>query len=813
VDLLLQDLKYAGRLFIRNPGFTLIAVLTLALGIGATAAVFSVIDAVLLRRLPYRQPERLVAVWNTYYPAWPKIGLSGADFHDWRPQVRTLSDMAGFRFLTRSLNVTGDGDPERVDVTYATANLFSTLGIAPVLGRALLAEEDGPGSAPVALISHRLWQRHFGGSAAAVGRTIALDGAPCTIVGVLPPTFQLLPDADLWLSAGQMTADERTGRVRHPFAVVARLAPGVTPAEAQAELTGLAQRAAAAFPATNKNFGLLVEPLRDPDAVRLERGLLIVFAVVACVLLVACANFTNLLLARNTARQKEIAVRTAMGASRGRIISQLVTESVVIALAAGLAGLIFATAGQIITVAFLPSTALAVTPEPGLSLRVLAFTGGLALAVGGLCALAAIRPFRTDVYRVLKDEGRGVAGSGGQRWPGLIVVAEIALAVTPLIAAGLLVRGFDRLLAIDPGFRTDHVLTLKVSRPATPGYVFREYTLEQRQDYLRKVSGEFEAAAETIRQLPGVKRVGGSDGLPLHASLTNAARFVIEGEVLAQREPRSAQVFNVSVDYFAAIGIALIEGRLFDRNDWALDRIIINSAMARQFWPGGSPIGKRVNLCSLDRACWATVIGVVGDVHQFGLDGPSTFDVYYPGWKWTDYVIVHTAAEPATLAPAIRAVLHAALPALPITHVASGEELVADAVSPLRFAAILLTALALLTLALAAVGIYGVMSYVVERRTQEFGIRMALGARRQNLLASIMGRGARLVVAGILIGWIGAFATMKALSGILYQVDATDGVTFAVVAALLAIVGLAACGIPAYRVTRMNPTRALHEPY
>jgi putative ABC transport system permease protein len=810
VERLLHDLKHALRLFVRNPGFTIISVLTLALGIGATAAVFSVIDAVLLRRLPFRDPQNLVAVWNTYYPAWPKIGLSGADFNDWKPQVHTLSEMAGFRFVTRSLNLTGDGEPERVDVTYATANLFSTLGITPVLGRALREEEDRAGSEPVALISHRLWQSHFGGTASAVGRTVALDGKPCTIVGVLPASFHLLPGADLWLSAGQMGADELTGRVRHPFGVVARLAHGATLQEAQAELVGLAQRAASTFPATNKNFGALVEPLRDPDAVKLHRGLLIVFAVVAFVLLVACANFTNLLLARNAARLKEIAVRTAIGASHGRIVSQLVTESVVLSLAASIVGLLFATAGQLITLAFLPPGLLAVRPSLGLSLRVLAFTFALALIVGLASAMVAIRPFRTDVYKVLKDEGRGVTGSADNRWRSLIVVSEIALAVTPLIAAGLLVRGFDRLLAVDPGFRTDHILTLKVSRPATPGKVFREFTAEQRREYLRKHSVEFEEAADTIRRLPGVMSVGGTDGLPLHASPNNAARFVLEGESASQREPRSAQVFNVSVDYFATMGIPLTQGRTFTRDDWALDRIVINKGMARQFWPDDSPVGKRINLCSLEQSCWASIVGVVGDVHQFGLDGMPTYDVYYPGWNWTDYVVVHTAPAPTSLASAITATLHKAAPALPITHVASGEELISDSVSLQRFAAILLTSLACLTLVLAAVGIYGVMSYVVKQRTQELGIRMALGARRQNVLGSIVGRGARLVVMGIVIGWIGAFATMKALSSVLYQVEGADVVTFAVVAAVLAGVGLAACGIPAYRAARMSPMTALH---
>jgi putative ABC transport system permease protein len=805
----LQDLKYAFRLFVKNPGFTIISVLTLALGIGANAAVFSVIDAVLLRRLPFRNPQNLVEVWNTYYPAWPKIGLSGADFTDWRQQVHTLSDLAGFRFVTRPLNLTGDGDPERVEVTYATSNLFSTLGVEPVHGRSFLADEDKPASGPVALISYGLWQNHFGGNASAVGRTVTLDEKPCIIIGVLPSNFHLLPGADLWLSAGQMGADDLTGRVRHPFGVIARLKQGATLSEAQAELGGLAQRAGQTFPATNKNFGAIVEQLRDPDAVKLHRGLLIVFAVVAFVLLVACANFTNLLLARNAARQKEIAVRTSIGASHGRIIRQLLTESVILSLVAGIVGLVFATAGLKIILAFVPPTLLTVKPNLGISVGVLAFTFFLALIVGILSGIPAIRPLRSDLYRVLKDQGRGLTRSGDHKLQSIVVVSEMALAVIPLIAAGLLIRGFDRLLAVDPGFRTDHILTLRVSQPATPSRVFREFTAEQRQEYMRKKSVEFEEAADTIKDLPGVKSVGGIDLLPLNASPNSAARFIIEGESTSQREPRSAQVFNVSVDYFATIGIPLVQGRIFTKDDRALDRVVINNAMAKKFWPGGNPVGKRINLCSLDKqGCWASIIGVVGDVRQFALDGMPTFDVYY-AWGWTDYFVIHTTAAPSSIAPTIESTLHKAVPALPITHIATGEDLISNSVSPQRFAAILLASLAFLTLVLAAVGIYGVMSYVVKQRTQELGIRMALGARQQNVLVSILGRGARMVITGIVLGWIGAFAAMKALSSLLYQVRATDLMTFAVVAALLALVGLAACCIPAYRATRIEPIVAL----
>lgn len=810
MELHLRDLKYALRLFVKNPGFTIISVLTLALGIGANAAVFSVINAVLLRQLPYHNPASLVEVWNTFYPAWPKIGLSGADFNDWKQQVHTLSDVAGFRFVTRPLNLTGDGEPERVDVTYATSNLFTTLGIEPRIGRLFLPDEDKPGSEGVALISFSFWQDHFGGNSSAIGRTVALDEKPCTIIGVLPANFHLLPGADLWLSAGQMTVDEVTGRVGHPFGVVARLKPGVSLAEAQAEVVGLARRSASNFPATNKNFGAIVEPLRDGDAVKLHRGLLIVFVVVGFVLLVACANFTNLLLARNAARQKEIAIRTSIGAGHRKIIRQLLTESVAFSVAAGIVGLVFAVAGLRVIAAFMPPTLLTVKPDLGLSVGVLAFTFILALIVGIFSAIPAVRPFNSNVYGVLKDEGRGVTRSCDHKLQSMVVVSEMALAVIPLIAAGLLLRGFNQLVAVDPGFRTDHTLTLRVSQPATPAKIFREYTPEQRQEYLRNKSVEFEEVADTIRKLPGVLGVAGIDGLPLHASPNNAARFVLEGEAVSQVEPRSAQVFNVSVDYFSTMAIPLLDGRGFTREDWALDRVIINRRMAKQFWPGTTPVGRRINLCSLEQACWASIIGVVGDVHQFGLDGNPTYDIYYSGFNWTDYFVIHTAVEPGSLASAIKATLHKAIPTLPITRVATAEDLVSEAVSPQRFAAILLSSLAVLTLVLAAVGIYGVMSYVVKQRTQELGVRMALGAKRQNVLGFILGRGARLIVTGIVIGWIGAFATMKALSHVIYQIHATDLLTFGVVATLLTLVGLAACCIPAYRATRINPMTALY---
>ncbi len=808
-----HDLKYAVRVLRKNPGFTAVAVLTLALGIGATTAVFSVIQDVLLQRLPYQDPESLVEVWNTYFPAYPQIGLSGADFENWRQQLHYLSEMAAYRFVGRGFNVTGEGEPERLDATYATSNLFPLLGIRPVAGHTFGPEDDKSGSAPVVVISHRIWQSRFRSDPSVIGRVLDLDGKGYTLIGVLPADFHLVPWADLWLPVGQMDPEELSGRVFHPFGVIARLKPGIGISKAQVELATLANQAALAFPATSQNFGVVVHRLEDSTAAKMRRALLLLFATVGLILLIACANVTNLLLSRNTIREKEIALRTAIGATQSRLMRQLLTESLLLSFVGGTLGLFLAVAGLGMLGPLLPSD-LANVKDVGLNGWVLGFALAVCLLCGIVCGLApALQSLRTDLNHVLKEGSRRSSLFGSHRLQSLLVVSEIALALMPLIGAGLLLKSFHRLMGVDSGFRPDHLLTMEVTQPAVSTNELREMSTGQLQQLSRKQSSQFEQIAARIESLPGVEHVGGIDVLPLASPSFHTSRFVIEGQPVPAAGARpSAEVRTVSVGYFSAIGIPLIEGRLFDENDGALTRVLINRAMVRRFWPSDDPIGKRINLCSLaPQPCWSSIIGVVGDLHQFGLDSSPTFDVYSTG-GWTPYFVIRTESEPLGLATAAMAEVHKSDPTLPVARVVTMDELLSDSVSPRRFSTLLINIFAVLALLLSTVGIYGVTSYAVSRRTNEIGIRMALGAGQRDIWSLLVWQGAKLAFAGVGAGLAGAFALMKVLSTLLYGVQPNDPTTFVGVALLLFGVATLACYIPAQRAMRVDPMVALrHE--
>jgi predicted permease len=813
LEAVIQDLRFGLHMLRKSPGFTAVAVLTLALGIGANTAVFSVVQGVLLRPLPYKNPESLVEVWNTYLPTLPQIGLSGADFENWRQQAHSLSEMAGYRFVGQGFNVTGEGEPDRFEAAYATSNLFALLGVRPVAGRTFGPTEDKPASAPVVVISHRVWQSRFGSDPSVVGRTLNLDGKSYTLIGVLPASFHLLPWADLWLPVGQMDPDELTGRVFHPFGVIARLKPGAGISQSQAELATLANQAALEFPATNQNFGVIVNRIEDSSAAKMRRALLLLFAAVGLVLLIASANVVNLLLSRSATRQKEIALRAAMGASQSRLVRQLLTESLLLSFVGGALGLFLAVAGLEMLGPLLPS-GLANAKYVGLNGCVLGFTITVCFLAGIACGFSpALQYLRTDLNHFLNEGGRGSSAFGGHKLQRSLVVSEIALALMPLIGAGLLLSSFHHLVGVNPGFRPDHLLTMQVPQAAIPASALRQMSTDQRQQLFHKQSLQFEQIADRIENLPGVERVGGIDALPLASSTLHRSRFVIEGQPIPAAGGRpSAEVRTISVGYFSALGIPLIAGRLFNEDDWAFPRVVINDAMARRFWPGGDPIGKRINLCSLaPQPCWSSIIGVVGDLHQFGLDAAPTYDVYGTG-GWTPYFVVRTASEPLGLAAAAVKEVHKSNPALPVSSIVTMEELLSDSVSPRHFSTLLLSIFAGLALVLSAVGIYSVMAYAVTQRTHEIGIRMALGAQRRDIWSPIVWQGTRLAFSGVAIGLAGALALTRLLSTWLYGVTATDPVTFAGVAMLLMIVALAACYIPARRAIRVDPAVALrHE--
>jgi putative ABC transport system permease protein len=807
---LFQDVRYGIRTLLKSPGFTIVAALALALGIGANTAIFSIVQNVLLRPLPYPQPDKLVEISNDYLPTVSHIGLSPGDYADWRRQANSLSEMGAFDSISHGFNLTGDKQAQRVQGSYASASLFTMLGIRPVVGRSFLPEEDRAGDAPVVMLSHRLWASRFGSDPAIVGRAIMLDAQRYTIVGILPAGFELLRWADLWMPIGQFP-DDLTSHVHHDFNVIARLKPGVTVAQAQAEMIALNHQEEIAFPDAHRHWGVAVERLEAPEAAKLRTTLLVLLGAVGLVLLIACANIVNLLLVRNAAREREIAVRTAMGASPWRLVRQLLTESVLLALLGGTLGLLVAFAGSKALLSLVPAD-LSVLGEAGLNVGVLGFTIAVCLAAGLACgALPALQALKTNLNDVLKQGSKGASALGSHRIHDSLVVAEIAMALVPLVGAGLVLRSFRHLVDVDPGFRPDHILTMNVPQAALTPAQANQLTQAQQIEQAAKQSLEFEQLAQQIQALPGVKGVGAIDDLPLSSEFRQASRFVIEGRPVPNAELRPVLQFrSVSLGYFSAIGIPLVKGRLFTPDDWKLQNVtIINQTMERRFWPDGDALGKRINLCSLaPTPCWSTIIGVVASVHQFGLDAEPTFDAYFSG-GWTPYLVIRTASDPGLLARAVTDIIHKTDRNLPVTQVMTMDDLLSHSVSPRRFSAVLIGIFAAVALLLAAIGIYGVMSYVVGRRTHEIGIRMALGAQPADVRGLVIGRSVKLAAIGVAIGLAGALALTRLLSSLLFQVKPSDPLTFAGVALLLVAVALLACYVPARRAMRVDPMIAL----
>ena len=803
-----QDLRHGFRALRKSPGFTAVAVLTLGLGIGANTAIFSVVENVLLRPLPYRDPSALVQIWNTYLPQFPQAGNSPGDFQDFRRQARSFSEMAAFVDIPEGFNLTGEGEPQRLEARYATSGFFSLLGIQPVAGRTFTPEEDKPGASSVVMLSHRLWQSRFGSDPASVGRTLMLDGRGYTLVGILPAAFRMAPTTDIWMPIGQY-GDDLTSHLHHEFSIVARLKPGVKITQAQAELVTLNRQENQAFPDAHKNWGVLITPMEDPSAVKMRLALLILFGAVGLVLLVACANIVNLLLARNAVRQKEIALRVALGASRSRLLGQLLTESILLSLLGGVLGIFLAGAGLRVLGAFVPSD-LASVRETGLNGWVLVFTLAVSFFAGIVCGLIpAVQTLKQDLHGILKEGTRTAGAAGGQTTRSVLVVSEIGLALIPLVGAGLLIRSFHRLLEVDPGFQRDRILAMEVDQPQLPLDEIIKLSPEQQIALSKRQSLQFEQLVQKIQELPGVKAAGGISVMPLGTAIRSASRFVIDGQPLPANGARPvAETRVVSPGYFAAMGIPLRMGRPLDAHDYGEQRVIVNDAIAKRFFAGDA-VGKRVNLCSLDPTpCWSTIVGVVGNVHQYGLEAEPTLDIYFTG-GWTRYVVISASSDPTALGQAAVTQVHSFDPTLPVTHVMTLDNLFADSVSSRRFSTFLLGIFAGLALLLAAMGIYGVMSYVVSLRTNEIGIRMALGAQPGDIWRLVIGRGAALAFAGVALGLAGAFALTKLISSLLYGVKPTDPLTFSGVALLLVSVALLACYVPARRAMRVDPMVAL----
>jgi len=804
---LLQDIRFGLRMLRKNPGFTAVAVLTLALGIGANAAVFSVVYAVLLRPLPYKDSPSLI-VLNETTPMVGTVSVSYPNFLDWRNQSRTFSEMSAIRGV--GFNLAGVTQPENISGDAVSPNFLSMMGVRPFLGRDFDASEEKAGTPPVILLSYSLWQSHFGGDPNIVGRTIKLDDRSFTIVGVLPSNYRSLDKTDVmlpigvWITDNSEDAKERGSR--GDLGVIGRLATGVSLTKARAEMEGIAARLATEYPASNDRFGVALQPVRDAFVTDIKPAILVLFGAVMFVLLIACANVANLFLVRGASRTKEVALRIALGASRGRIISQMMTESFVLAVLGGVLGLALAVAGiggmsRLIPVDMLSGATV------NLNSAVLLFAAGVVMLAAFIFGLApALHLTKPDVQSELKEGGRGASvGAGQNRLRAALATAEISLALILLVGAGLMMKSLYRLLAVDPGFRPERVLKLEMDLRT------QQYSKDP------AILNFWQQVLDKVRVLPGVEAAAVGTVVPLTDS---HSRTDITMEGMAVPAPGNyphPDVHIISPGFAATLGISLLRGRTFtDADDEKAPLVgIINAMTARRFFPNEDPIGKRFTFghpSAKNAPKWCTIVGVVGDTKLYGLANPARLEVYvplrqHPASEMT--LLVKSGADPATLTSAIREAVQSIDKDQPLFAISTMKELVSNSVATRRMTLVLLGLFSGLALVLGAIGIYGVISYSVAQRTHEIGIRMALGAPRRDVFRLVVGQGLKLAGIGITIGVVAAFGLARLMSSLLYGISVTDFETFAGVSILLAFVAFVACYIPARRAMRVDPIIAL----
>jgi len=801
-----QDLRYGIRTLLKKPGFTFIAIITLALGIGANTAIFSVVNAVLLRALPYRDADKLVIVWEKSQRNDQNVA-NPANFMDWREQNHVFTDMGAIYDITASL--TGDGEPEEIPAQLATANLFSTLGVEPILGRAFSPDDGKPDQPRVVVLSYGLWQRRFGGDPNIVGRKLNLNRTDSTVIGVMPAGFKwhikkgsmTAKSAELWFP-WFIGEDMRVRRGRF-MTIFARIKPEVTFEQARSEMSLIGARLEKQYNNFNANWGVNVVPLRTQFTGEIRLALLVLLGAVGFVLLIACANVANLMLARAAARQKEIAVRAALGAGRGRIVRQLLTESVLLAAAGGAAGLVLAWWGTDLLVSLGPGE-LTDLQQVKISAPVLGFTLAVSLLTGIIFGLVpAFDAARFDLQESLKEGGKNIGGgTRSHRLRSAFVIAEIALALVLLVGAGLLVRSFARLQAVDPGFNAKNTLTMRISLPT------RKYDSDPKRIAF------FRQAIEKIKALPGVQEAGAVSFLPF---ATTPAGTGVEIEGRPKLPPGQGLVTSVSVtdeNYFRTMQIPLKRGRLFTEPEAVEMRhvVVINETFAQKYFPNEDPLGKRVTIYMKNDNVPTEIIGIVGDNKQMSLDGEVRPMSYWPHPELTYSamtLVIRTQGDAAIIAPSARQVIQSLDSEQAVSDVRTMESLLASSVARTRFNTLLLTIFAVVALILAAVGIYGVMSYTVAQRTHEIGIRMALGAQARDVLGLMVKQGLVLALVGVGIGLAAAFALTRLMSNLLYEVKATDPVTFTVIALALIGVALLACYIPARRAMKVDPMVAL----
>ena len=801
METLLTDLRYGVRMLVRNPGFTFVSVIALALGIGANAAIFSVVNGVLLRPLPFKDPERLMMIRETKLPQFPEFSVAPGNFLEWQKQNTVFERLVAFR--GSSFNLINAGDPERLRGLSVTDGFFAMLGAQPQLGRDFLKEEDQPGHSNVVIISQRLWQRRYGADQKILNQSITLDGQSYMVVGVMPAGFRFGgPDIEVWTPMA-FTAQQAQQHGGHYVSAIGQLKPNVTGDQARAEMVAIAGRLAAQFP-EDVGWSVKVMPLLEFSVRSIKTALIVLLVAVAFVLLIACANVANLLLARAVGRQKEMATRTALGAGRWRIVRQLLTESLLLSVVGGALGILLAKWGMNVLLKLAPQ-GLPRMNDVSLDGRALAFTVAITLLTGVIFGLVpALQASKPNLNETLKDAGRG-SSEGGRRQliRSVLVVLEVASALVLLVGAGLMLKSFWRLQQVDPGFNPNNALTVAVQLPP------RKYPEDaQRISF-------FQRLIERVSTLPGVQAVGAGNVIPLSDNDFVLA-FEIDGRPpLPPGASQSTNFYAVSADYFKAMGIPLLRGRVIGAGDTkdSPHVAVINETMAKKLFPGEDPLGKRMTFGRNDKQPdWYEIVGIVGDVKHYGLDQATTMQTYEPYTQQTfPYMtlVVRTAGEPTNLNAAIRSEVLSLDKEQPVSSTKTLKQFFSASIAQQQFSMLLLAVFAGVALVLAAVGIYGVLSYAVTQRTHEIGIRMALGAGRRDVIRLIVGKGMLLTLIGIGGGVAAAFGLTRLMASLLFGVTATDVATFASVAGVLLAVALFACLIPARRATRVDPLVAL----
>ncbi|HXT86313.1 MAG TPA: ABC transporter permease, partial [Verrucomicrobiae bacterium] len=811
VESLLQDLRFALRMLRKSPGFTAVAVLTLALGIGANSAIFSFVYGILLAPLPYENPSQLVVV-NETTPRVGNVSTSYPNFLDWRKQSKSFSQMAYVEEMSFNLAGAEVSQPEKITADAVSPNFLSMMGVQPLLGRDFDPSEEKTGTAPVALLSYPLWQSHFGADRGVVGHTITLDGSGFTVVGVLPANYRWLGNTDVmlpigvWATRSNNDAAERGSR--GDSTVVGRLAPGATLPQARAEMEGIAARLAKEYPGTNDQFGVALQSIREAYVSNTQQAILILLGAVMFVLLIACANVANLFLVRGAARTKEIALRLAFGASRARIIRQMLTESFVLAFIGGALGLALAIGGIHIMAQLIPTGALG-GAKVGLNGAVLLFTAGVVALAAFVFGLApALHSTRQDVQSELKEGGRTAsAGAAQNRLRGMLAIAEISLALILLVGAGLMMKSLYKLMNVNPGFQSDRVLVMEM------------YLSAQRYGTDAAQINFWQQVLERVRALPGVESAAVGTNIPL----TNSHdRGDITIEDMALPKPGSfphPDFHAVSPDYVSTLGMTVERGRTFTDADNEHGQLVamVNTRLARQFWPNENPIGKRFMVGHPKPSAktppqWITVVGVVGDTRMYGLANPSRLEVYVPlreDARSDMNLVVKSRLDTATLTSEIRGAVSSVDKDEPIFNITTMNQVMTNSVATQRLTLILLGLFSVLALTLSAIGIYGVISYTVAQRTHEIGIRMALGAQHRDVLRMVLGQGGKIALTGTAIGLAMAFGLTRLMASLLFSVSASDPLTFAGVAIILLLVAMLACYIPARRAMKVDPMVAL----